>query len=114
MQENFLEKNQKVKSTTGFTLDGLGGSALAALLAPEGSKLITGVATALVHQFVHNSIDNCAPDNMIKNIDRSIPVVPLDGIFGTGTAYYLGGFWSAVGFGAFHGPAHMTIEPNQK
>ncbi len=114
MQEIFLEKNQKVKESTGFTLDGLGGSLTAAFLAPEGSKLITGAATAIVHQIVHNSIDNCAPDNMIKNFDRTIPVLPLDGILGTGTAYYFGGVWSAIGFGAIHGPAHMTIEPNQK
>ncbi len=114
MQENFLEKNQKVRSTTGFTLDGIGGSVTAGLLAPEGKKLITGVATAIVHQIIHNSIDDCAPDNMIKNIDRMIPVLPTDGIFGTGTAYYFGGGWSAIGFAAFHGPAHMMIEPNQK
>lgn len=114
MQQEFLEKNQKIKSQTGFTLDGLLGSTAAAFLAPEGSKLMTGALTALSHQFVHNSIDNCAPDNVIKAVDRSIPTIPLDGIVGTFVAYLTGGFYSALGFGAIHGPAHMTIEPNQK
>lgn len=114
MQQEFLEKNQRIKCQTGFTLDGLFGSTAAAILAPEGSKLMTGALTAVSHQFVHNSIEQCAPDNFLKAVDRSIPTVPFDGIVGSVVAYLTGGIYSALGFGAIHGPAHMTIEPNQK
>lgn len=99
--------NHQVEQYTMLTIDGLTGSLGAGLVA-EGdlsTKLMTGVGTAIVHQFFHNQIDSHAPPNAIKNLQ--IPL--LDGFFGGAVAYMLGGFNSAAVFGGIHATLHPQI-----
>jgi len=99
--------NSKVEGYTCLTIDGIFGSVAAGFVA-EGDatqKLMTGLATAGVHQVFHNKIVTNAPPNMIK--DFNIPA--FDGIVAGGVAYFLGGTTSAIAFGALHAPLHFNI-----
>lgn len=73
-------------------------------------KLMNGAYVEFAHQIVHNMIDNDAPDNQLKRLDRMLPQwLPLDGLAGGAAAYYLNGTTGVLAFSAVHGLLHPMI-----
>lgn len=95
------------------TLDGVAVGITQAILADGPSlyeKAQTGGYIELIHQVVHNFIDDDAPPNALKTFDRMLPAwLPLDGIIAGTAAYYMNGMNGLAAFSAVHGVLHPAI-----
>lgn len=102
-------------TTSGLvSFDGVA-AAGAQLFVPGGeNRFVAAGATFLAHQVVHNMITSGSA-NTLNTIDNMLPnFLPLDGVIGTGIAYYLNGPMGAMSFAMLHGPLHGIVTGGKK